>query len=151
MQLYRAREVLRLIRNDMSLDEIVMHVGCDVEDYSKLDFRNWCNCPCDMKVYYPNQLDKLVVESCLSRVHPEITKGVAFNTEAEAEFYLECFLLNAKKKECCISDRTLRNTAVALSFVRVKAMRTMLYRVLTRCRRIYIEMVSKVYSLMTVT
>lgn len=79
-----ASEVLRCVRNDIILEEMASLIGCDLSKFTSMDYRSWCNCPCELKVYDHNHLDKMVVESCL-RTHVLNT----FGSMTEAQSYLE--------------------------------------------------------------
>ncbi len=135
-----AWEILRLLENGLSLDRIMDHFKWE---YQTLDYSTWCNCPCNLKVYEPNQLDVFVVTNCLSAAFGEDPSI----SEQDAELFLEAAANNLELSAFDDEEFCKRLDSCA-AITKKRSLRTMLYRVLTRCRHVYMEMPSKVRTLM---
>lgn len=99
--------------------------------YSKnLTYANWCNCPCAMKTYEPNQLDIMMVDEYM------LTLATEMHRTTRIECVLPTFHFLPREKVVSMINR--------LENVRLWSIKTMLYRMLNRCRHLYVDLPSKI-------
>lgn len=129
------RGFYRLISIGIDPHSILQYFGWTPYDET-LSYANWCNCPCDGKSYDPNRLDVAVVESYLLK----LSDAASINSMVQS--------LKDRLSFMPITD--LKLMLQRLHMVRMMCIRNMIYRILNRCRRLYVNITSKVRCLIRI-
>lgn len=141
---YPLWEMHRLLKNEVCFDGIMTHFGWSTPNLDGLDFSTWCNCPCQLKVYAPNDLDIQVVDICLRG-----TFGAYYLSGTGAGEYLES-IASRRGTERDHDPCTMGKIRACMRAVERDVIQSMLHRMLTRCRKIYVELSAKVRCLIRV-